>query len=266
MLKMDLYRMIKSISTWVILIAMILLFIIYLYSVKTKQNTSQATETEINSNESNVYINEDKNILDYYVHIVQGNVVAFFSVIFCAIFFSKEFSTGYIKNYLGKFSHKYNFVMSKSLIIAIFNMLLLITMLLISIILGKFLFDCNQFGSLKQFFVFSIVQYILLFALSNIILFLTILIKNVVLPLIIGLGYTSFIADIIYALINYLVRKYIVHNNTFDIGKYLIIGNLFIINVNLKASYYIRALCVAFIFIIITFIADILLLQKKDII
>ena len=151
MIRMELYRMVRMKSFWVILIIVVLNVItVSLNDVMQDspklQQAIEAAESEMDNPMANIGMsitmerNEDGNygFLEIITSAAQGMLCALFIGIFTVIFATADFNSGYIKNYGGAVKHRWHMVAAKGTAVFVYTVMFF-ALFIISTVLGVFI-------------------------------------------------------------------------------------------------------------------------------
>ena len=142
--------------------------------------------------------------------------------------------------------------------------LLLIVVCFVVSICNIFLLKTDSIGNIKEFIAMCAVQILLEISFGTLILSVSLVLRKLIGILIASIIYIAFIQTLIYQAINLVVNKIIDFETEFDIGKYLIYGNIERINMGSSFEDMLRAGIVAIIFFTISMLVGYFSLTKKD--
>ncbi len=252
-IKMDFYRMFKSVSFWVSLIVAsgIAVFV-----------NIMAVLFEI----SDMFTKSASFIL---MQALSGGDTLIICTIFISLFIHSEFKNGFIKNIAGHVKPRGKLILSKLLILVGYIIILPLTYYLFSILTltlsgSKIIFDFSA-----DIFMAIAVEMLLYFAFGSIIIMLSIISNSNALSIAVGIMMSTQVFSIIFVVIDYLIRK-INPDSTFTSSDYSLIsniGNVATINysANTDENYIVRAVCVGIVFAAVAITLSVFSLQKKDI-
>ncbi len=251
--KMDFYRIRKSLSTYIVLISLILFFCLDFVMMFGAETSHDAEFSAVTNNFSS-----------YFQYLISGDVIAFFIAIISAIFVYNEISSGSIKNIYGKETHKYKLILSKVLVITIFIFVMYMIAVVASMVANLFHDGTLILGTdLSKLLKFALVQFILGIGFCSIVVCMGSILRNNILTIIISLVYCSY---------GYMIERFIdgqiQKNNAFKeftLSNYIIMGNLQSINLESSVGDCIRAVIVAFIITVISIFLGGIFLNKSDV-
>ncbi len=152
MIRMELYRMVRMKSFWVILIIVAVMNVVTvaLNDVITDspelQQAIEAAESEKDDPVANIGMsismkrNDDGSygFLEIITSAAKGMLCALFIGIFTVIFATADFNSGYIKNYGGAVKHRYNLVFAKAVAVLAYTVIFFV-LFIISSCLGVYI-------------------------------------------------------------------------------------------------------------------------------
>lgn len=175
-IKMDLYKMFKMRSFYVVniiamvFIAIMLLFVVPVDFVKTDLKGSNAT-TVYEDKDQNVKLGVDiddsqllgteQNVLSIYSSFMSSGIYLFFSVIFTMIFALSENKNGYIKNIGGQVRHRWQLFASKLAVIFIYIAMFDLVLLAVQSVIWFITKGSFGAGSFSEYITFIISQFLL---------------------------------------------------------------------------------------------------------
>lgn len=240
-IKMDLYRMLKTKSMYVIWIVLAAILLITTFLCKTdyellteKDAMKQEQVTEPTVDNINVGMmvtlptepGEKVTVYDIFFANSQGKLYALLLVIFTVLFSTADISSGYIKNIGGQVGNRGgSLIFSRSITLSVFTVLTMTG--------GAFLFqaaaNCIVFGKLewggntKAILSYFVAELALHYALVLICMAIAIILKNNVISMVIAVCLTMNVMTIVYGVVNSAIQKIGIQN--FQIYKYTITGN-----------------------------------------
>ena len=278
MIKMDLYRMFRTKSLYVIWIVLAVALLITTSLCKTDydslneedavQQEQIAEPTAENMNVGMMVMlptepGEKVTVFDIFFANSQGKFYALFLVIFAVLFSTADISSGYIKNIGGQVGNRGSLIFSRSIALSVFTVLTMT---------GAFLFqaaaNCIAFGELesgntKAILSYFVAELALHYALVLICMAIAIILKNNVISMVIAVCLTMNVMTIVYGVVNSAIQKIGIQN--FQIYKYTITGKLSLLPMNPSGNECLAAFGVAMVFIVIMISASSVVFQKRDI-
>ncbi|MBD8926773.1 MAG: ABC transporter permease [[Eubacterium] rectale] len=292
-IRMDVYRLFKTKSTYIILVIMIALSVMGtgLMSVMTEMTgaESQQVQTEQMSDNADyageddqfnedteeaqsqfsVSVSEsdpdenDNSVLSFAMSDISGLQAGLFIIIFTVLFSMADINSGFIKSIGGQVKGRGVLIVSKIAAIAIFTAIVIIADFLTQLIAVNIFFDDVVVGSASEIVRLLSSQFVLNFALAVLMMAIAIIIKNNVVSMIIGVCMCSGIFELIFMGINYLMDK--IGFSNFDINNILITGKIQNVTIGADAADIGYALLTAAIYIAVSVFAVYNVFKHRDI-
>lgn len=264
-IKMDLYRMLKAKSTYIIILGICLVSLMLLYQshealIDLKKGIP-VPELSVGIGNDVSALAKNPSILALFYSIFGSFTIALGLSVFSILFITREESTGFIKNIAGQVSSRSHLVISKLVCQSAFILLSFLTSMLTAFFAGKIFFDSLEFGSPSIFWKPICLQFLLHIAFATILLMLVFLIKQLIISLLISITLCFGVFSYLYALISKGIN-HLFEINGFDISNYTITGNIGGAASNMD---YMRIISVSIVYIIIMLLVSILIRQKQDI-
>lgn len=279
-IKMDLYRLLHSISFKVMFLAIIGLAFFATNMTKmdinmmAEQREVQGEYVDVSTPPEGIgifvdtkpaWIDGDVPLVDLSITFLASRLVLILCVIFVPLFVNAESKSGYIKNIAGQLSNKGILVISKLIVAAIQVFIILAGFVIFTWIAGVFCWkDRMVLGSLSDFGIAFFLQYLLHFSLSAVALMFTILFKNSGLSMTWGILCSAGTMSLLYGFINSLLHS-LEGFDKFDVTKYMIETNISYINNAIQQDACIRMFVVGVVYVLFASVVSILVMQKRDI-
>lgn len=244
MIKMELYRFFRSISTWKILIADVVLAVLSVIIVySTKDNTSIT-----------IYSNAGELLAAQ----INGGILMILCAVFVIVFVSAEYKDGFIKNIAGQLLYRGMLIFPEVTVIAVACALYFSVYFMCIIAIGAIVFG-NSFIAISFPAIIKLltVQLILHWGFGCWILFFYILTESIMFSMAIGILMAFNVLNILYTFIERFFD--------FKIYRYMLDYNIFQLGMENEISTYVRAVSVGIIFVLTETALSILIAQKKDI-
>lgn len=300
--KMDLFRLFKTRSFYVMLAIMAAITIFFTYMVKDTFDSMEAednhvqTESEndeqnsndtsfsnglqlvsygegeeppaiiISSNPESVSVS-DKNEITLLTMLYDsscGMMLGLFICIFAVLFATADISHGFIKNIGGQVSSRSILILSKALSLLIYIILFFAAYLVVQAVSTQIFFGYIKLGDTDEFARYLTVQLLLHFALALFCMMAAILLKNNVISIIIAVLLCMDIPLLLCNIINNLLSK--TGLTDFDISKYSLTRNIASLEVSMTDSDLIRAFAVGICFAAFSLAVNCMIFKKKDIV
>ncbi len=292
-IRMDVYRLFKTKSTYIILVIMIAMSVMGtgLMSVMTEMTgaESQQVQTEQMSDNADyageddqfnedtegaqsqlsVSVSEidpdenDNSVLSFAMSDISGLQAGLFIIIFTVLFSMADINSGFIKSIGGQVKGRGVLIVSKMAAIAIFTAIVIIADFLTELIAVNIFFDDAVVGSASEIVRLLSSQFVLNFALAILMMAIAIIIKNNVVSMIIGVCMCTGIFELIFMGINYLMDK--IGFSDFDINNILITGKIQNVTIGADAADIGYALLTAAIYIAVSVLAVYNVFKHRDI-
>lgn len=292
-IRMDVYRLFKTKSTYIILVIMIALSVMGtgLMSVMTEMTGAEGQQvqteqmsdnadyagdddqlyedTEGAQSQFSVSVSEsdpdenDNSVLSFAMSDISGLQAGLFIIIFTVLFSMADINSGFIKSIGGQVKGRGVLIASKMVAIAIFTAIVIIADFLTQLIAVNIFFDDAVVGSASEIVRLLSSQFVLNFALAVLMMAIAMIIKNNVVSMIIGVCMCSGIFELIFMGINYLMDK--IGFNDFDINNILITGKIQNVTIGADASDIGYALLTAAIYIAVSVFAVYNVFKHRDI-
>lgn len=292
-IRMDVYRLFKTKSTYIILVIMLALSVMGtgLMSVMTEMTGAkrQQVQTEQMSDNADYAVEDDQfnedtegaqsqlsvsvseidpdendnSVLSFAMSDISGLQAGLFIIIFTVLFSMADINSEFIKSIGGQVKSRGVLIVSKMAAIAIFTAIVIIADFLTELIAVNIFFDDAVVGSASEIVRLLSSQFVLNFALAILMMAIAIIIKNNVVSMIIGVCMCSGIFELIFMGINYLMDK--IGFSDFDINNILITGKIQNVTIGADAADIGYALLTAAIYIAVSVLAVYNVFKHRDI-
>ncbi len=285
-IKMDLYRMIKTKSFYVILMIIVVFMLFGSYMIdqdlstlkemakdaelQTDQAAGNGADTDKNVNlgisfDATPLMQDNITLLDEASVMLSSAILLFFTGIFAVLFVCGENSTGFIKNIISCTKKRRYVILSKTVVMSIFVVLETI-ILLIALSIGSSIFHNSV--SMKLSLSFRFLQYVglqclLHIAFAIIIIMISVIVRSTAISMMISIGLSSGLGSLI---ISYLSMLKI---GSFHVGenlvKYFVTTNVQALTSQFTKDMGIRVLMVSLAAILLYNIISCVVMDKRDI-
>ena len=292
-IRMDVYRLFKTKSTYIILVIMLALSVMGtgLMSVMTEMTGAkrQQVQTEQMSDNADYAVEDDQfnedtegaqsqlsvsvseidpdendnSVLSFAMSDISGLQAGLFIIIFTVLFSMADINSEFIKSIGGQVKSRGVLIVSKMAAIAIFTAIVIIADFLTELIAVNIFFDDAVVGSASEIVRLLSSQFVLNFALAVLMMAIAIIIKNNVVSMIIGVCMCTGIFELIFMAINYLMDK--IGFSDFDISNILITGKIQNVTIGADAADIGYALITAAIYIAVSVLAVYNVFKHRDI-
>ena len=277
-IKMDLYRMLKTKSMYVIWIVLAAILLITTSLCKTDYELStekdamkqeQVTEPTVDNINVGMMVTlptepgEKVTVFDIFFANSQGKFYALFLVIFAVLFSTADISSGYIKNIGGQVGNRGSLIFSRSIALSVFSVLTMTGAFLFQAAANCIVFGELEWGNTKVILSYFVAELALHYALVLICMAIAIILKNNVISMVIAVCLSMNVMTIVYGVINSVIQKIGIQN--FQIYKYTITGKLSLLPMNPSGNECLAAFGVAIVFIVMMISVSSVVFQKRDI-
>ena len=277
-IKMDLYRMLKTKSMYVIWIVLAAILLITTSLCKTDYELStekdamkqeQVTEPTVDNINVGMMVTlptepgEKVTVYDIFFANSQGKLYALLLVIFTVLFSTADISSGYIKNIGGQVGNRGSLIFSRSIALSVFSVLTMTGAFLFQAAANCIVFGELEWGNTKAILSYFVTELALHYALVLICMAIAIILKNNVISMVIAVCLTMNVMTIVYGVVNSAIQKIGIQN--FQIYKYTITGKLSLLPMNPSGNECLAAFGVAIVFIVIMISVSSVVFQKRDI-
>ena len=278
MIKMDLYRMFRTKSMYVIWIVLAAALLITTSLCKTDyellneedaMQQEQIAEPTVDNINVGIMVTlptepgEKVTVFDIFFANSQGKFYALFLVIFAVMFSTADISSGYIKNIGGQVRNRGSLIFSRSIALAVFTVLTMAGAFLFQAAANCIVFGELEWGNTKAILSYFVTELALHYALVLICMAIAIILKNNVISMVIAVCLTMNVMTIVYGVVNSAIQKIGIQN--FQLYKYTITGKLSLLPMNPSGNECLEAFGVAMVFIVIMISASSVVFQKRDI-
>lgn len=278
MIKMDLYRMFRTKSMYIvwIVMAVVLLLTAFLskmdYDSLGEEDTIQQEQLEEPTDEDiNIGImvmlptepGEKVTVFDVFFGNSQGKFYALLLSIFAVMFSTADIASGYIKNIGGQVQKRGALIISRAIALAVFTVLTMTGAFLFQAVANGIVFGELEWGSPKAILSYFLTELVLHYALVLICMAIAVVLKNNVISMIIAVCLTMNVMSTIYGFVNSVIQKIGIQN--FQIYKYTITGQISLLPMNPSGNECLTAFVVAVAFIVVMMSVSSIVFQKRDI-
>lgn len=278
MIKMDLYRMFRTKSMYVIWIVLVAALLITTSWCKTDYdflNEEDAMQQEQIAEPTADNINvgmmvtlptepgKKVTVFDIFFANSQAKFYALFLVIFAVMFSTADIGSGYIKNICGQVRTRAFLIFSRSIALAVFTILTMAGVFFFQAAANCIVFGELEWGNTKAILSYFVTELALHYALVLICMAIAIILKNNVISMVIAVCLTMNVMTIVYGVVNSAIQKIGIQN--FQIYKYTITGKLSLLPMNPSGNECLAAFGVAMVFVVMMIFACSVVFQKRDI-
>ena len=280
MIRMELYRMFKTKSLYVIwlVLAAGILFTTGLsademktYTMEEKQEMYEYATGQQKSDTVNLGMDvtvptkpgDTVSVFDLFYGNIKGKFLAVFMVIFAVLYSTADMTSGFIKNIAGQVRDRRGLVFAKGVSLFVYTVLTMLIFTGIQTISNALFFDELVFGPVKEFLQYAGIQTLLHFALLIIVMCIAIVLRNNVISMMLSVCLCMNVLVIFYSFLDNLIAK--AHIKNFHVLEYTVTGNISFLETNVTAKMAVTALAVSIAFVIVMIEVCSTVFKKRDI-
>ena len=280
MIRMELYRMFKTKSLYVIwlVLAAGILFTTGLsademktYTMEEKQEMYEYATGQQKSDTVNLGMDvtvptkpgDTVSVFDLFYGNIKGKFLALFMVIFAVLYSTADMTSGFIKNIAGQVRDSRGLVFAKGVSLFVYTVLTMLIFTGIQTISNALFFDELVFGPVKEFLQYAGIQTLLHFALLIIVMCIAIVLRNNVISMMLSVCLCMNVLVIFYSFLDNLIAK--AHIKNFHVLEYTVTGNISFLETNVTAKMAVTALAVSIAFVIVMIEVCSTVFKKRDI-
>lgn len=280
MIRMELYRMFKTKSLYVIwlVLAAGILFTTGLsademktYTMEEKQEMYEYATGQQKSDTVNLGMDvtvptkpgDTVSVFDLFYGNIKGKFLALFMVIFAVLYSTADMTSGFIKNIAGQVRDRRGLVFAKGVSLFVYTVLTMLIFTGIQTISNALFFDELVFGPVKEFLQYAGIQTLLHFALLIIVMCIAIVLRNNVISMMLSVCLCMNVLVIFYSFLDNMIAK--AHIKNFHVLEYTVTGNISFLETNVTAKMAVTALAVSIAFVIVMIEVCSTVFKKRDI-
>lgn len=280
MIRMELYRMFKTKSLYVIwlVLAAGILFTTGLsademktYTMEEKQEMYEYATGQRESETVNLGMDvtvptkpgDTVSVFDLFYGNIKGKFLALFMVIFAVLYSTADMTSGFVKNIAGQVRDRRRLVFAKGVSLFVYTVLTMLIFTGIQTVSNALFFDEFVFGPVKEFLQYAGIQTLLHFALLIIVMCIAIVLRNNVISMMLSVCLCMNVLVIFYSFLDNLIAK--AHIKNFHVLEYTVTGNISFLETNVTAKMAVTALAVSIAFIIVMIEVCSTVFKKRDI-
>lgn len=280
MIRMELYRMFKTKSLYVIwlVLAAGILFTTGLsademktYTMEEKQEMYEYATGQQKSDTVNLGMDvtvptkpgDTVSVFDLFYGNIKGKFLALFMVIFAVLYSTADMTSGFVKNIAGQVRDRRGLVFAKGVSLFVYTVLTMLIFTGIQTISNALFFDELVFGPVKEFLQYAGIQTLLHFTLLIIVMCIAIVLRNNVISMMLSVCLCMNVLVIFYSFLDNLIAK--AHIKNFHVLEYTVTGNISFLETNVTAKMAVTALAVSIAFVIVMIEVCSTVFKKRDI-
>ncbi len=276
-IKMDLYRMVKMKSFYVILLVIMasIAFTTYLENAVPEDKEYVLSEEELEGTTQpeninfgmSVYVAGEEDgtatVYDFFYANAQAKFTALFLAIFTVIFSTADMTGGYLKNIAGQVKKRWWLLVSKSCVVFIYSFLILFLFVAFQAVCNGIFLGNASWGDTKLLGMAFLSQLFLSFAFGMICMMAAIVIKNNLFSMTFSILLSMNFMVIFYSLIDKIIGKLGVKD--FHLIEYTVTGHMAMLSKELIGKDVAEAVLVSVIFILASFLITGRVFEQRDI-
>ncbi len=289
-IKMELYRMVRMKSFYVMMLVMIAMTFISTWAVdyeasyyqEAAQESQQSLETAEQQAEENLESVEDADgitigmqvtapgddlsditIFDMMFSNFNGMIVAFYIAIFVVLFGGADFTSGYIKNFVGQAKSRTCLVMGKAVAVSIYAVSMMLLFVPVQIAANGVFFGYIHWGDMGSFLSYFGVHMVLHIAFALICLAIVLVSRSTVISMVLTISICWNVLTLVYAGIDIIASK--IGIKDFHFSTYTVSGRIGMLEQTFSRQDCIETLGVAAVYMILSFLIGSVIFTKKDI-
>lgn len=278
MIKMDLYRMFRTKSlyvVWIIAAAAIIIstgFSKDEYDMISEEAGAPKEMAEMQAEEPvqlglSVILptepGEKVTVADILFANTQAKFIALFLVIFAVMYATADINSGYIKNIGGQVRNRGSLILAKAVSLLVYTVLSMVGAAVLQIVSNQIILGYIEWGGAKDFLMYLGIQTLLHFALVLICMAIAVIIRSNVITMIIAVCLCMNMMIILYSAADKMIQKMGVKE--FQLLDYTVTGKIAMLPMYPSGSECMEAVAVAVGFIVVMVAVTSLIFRKRDI-
>lgn len=278
MIRMELFRMFKTKSLyviWMVMIACVFLTNslsaeeILTFSMEEKQEMYEAAMDGEESGNLGMDVTlptkpgEDVSVFDGFYANVKGKFIALFMVIFTVLYATADITSGYVKNIAGQVRNRGNLILAKAAALLLYVVLTMLLFIGVQMLSNAISYQKLVMGPGKEFFQYAAMQTLLHFALVMVIMCVAVVLRNNVISMTIGVCLCMNVLIMLYGVVDQAVAKMGIQD--FHMMDYTVSGKIVTLGMNAAPKTIGMAALVGIVFIVVMLAISMTVFQKRDI-
>ena len=269
MIRMELFRMFKTKSLYVIWTIFAVLMIVTTaltagemdaYSLEDRQQNYEYAMEEQESGQVNLGMDvtpptkpgEQVSVFDMFFANIKGKAVAVFMIIFTILYSTADVTSGFVKNIAGQVKNRGLIVCAKAVCLFLYTVLTMMLFFIVQAVANKLFFHEVILGDKRAFALYFLLQTILHFALLMI-----------VMCIVIGICLCMNALIIFYSFIDRMLAKVGLEN--FHMINYTVSGKITLLGTEITSEMAVTSLLVGFAFVAAAVCLGSFVFKKRDI-
>lgn len=282
LVKMYMRKMMKSRSTYVLLIIAVLFSLITLFSMQQEEKyykehpeayaADQAMQQEMEGDDAvtvgytaGTATNQETTLAELADGTFPGMLPCLLLAIFVVIFVCSEHSTGFVKNISGLVPNRGKLFLAKIPTIVVFTLLIMGVSLLGLLLPFRPMMGYFHLGDGSEFAKMMALQVMIYVVFAILVAAIATVIRGTAVSMTIGVTLTSGMFGLIYALITMALRYLFDISGSFQLSNYTVSGTIPQLSMGLKDSVMTRGITVGIIYLIVSIVAAYCINRKRDV-
>lgn len=278
-IKMDLYRMFRTKSLYVVwIVAAVAIIITTGLSKADYEMTEQeaaAAQEEMAGSESQEQVQlgiavmlptepgDKVTVSDVFYANTQAKFIALFLVIFVVIFATADINSGYIKNIGGQVKNRGSLILAKAVSLFVYTVFSMVGIIIMQAVSNQFILGYVVWGKGRELLLYTGTQILLHFALAIICMAVAVILRSNLISMVIAICLCMNMMIVLYSAADNLIRKAGVNN--FQLIKYTVTGKIAMLPMRPTGSECMEAAAVAVGFIVVMTVVSSVVFRKRDI-
>lgn len=278
MIRMEVFRMFKTKSLyviWMVMIACVFLTNslsaeeILTFSMEEKQEMYEAAMDGEESGNLGMDVTlptkpgADVSVFDGFYANVKGKFIALFMVIFTVLYATADITSGYVKNIAGQVRNRGNLIFAKAAALLLYVVLTMLLFIGVQTLSNAISYQKLVMEPGKEFFQYAAMQTLLHFAFVMVIMCVAVVLRNNVISMMISVCVCMNILIMLYGVVDQAVEKLGIHD--FHMIDYTVSGKIVNLGMNAAPKTMGMAVMVGVVFIVIMLAISMTVFQKRDI-
>lgn len=280
MIRMELFRMFKTKSLYVIWTIFAVLMIVTTaltagemdaYSLEDRQQNYEYAMEEQESGQVNLGMDvtpptkpgEQVSVFDMFFANIKGKAVAVFMIIFTILYSTADVTSGFVKNIAGQVKNRGLIVCAKAVCLFLYTVLTMMLFFIVQAVANKLFFHEVILGDKRTFALYFLLQTILHFALLMIVMCIALVVRNNVVSIVIGICLCMNALIIFYSFIDRMLAKVGLEN--FHMINYTVSGKITLLGTEITSEMAVTSLLVGFAFVAAAVCLGSFVFKKRDI-
>lgn len=278
MIRMELFRMFKTKSLYVIWMVMIACVFftnslsaeeILTFSMEEKQEMYEAAMDGEESGNLGMDVilptkpGADVSVFDGFYANVKGKFIALFMVIFTVLYATADITSGYVKNIAGQVRNRGNLIFAKAAALLLYVVLTMLLFIGVQMLSNAISYRKLVIGPGKEFFQYAAMQTLLHFALVMVIMCVAVVLRNNVISMMISVCVCMNVLIMLYGVVDQAVEKLGIHD--FHMMDYTVSGKIVTLGMNAAPKTMGMAALAGIVFIVVMLTISMTVFQKRDI-